>query len=44
MFMCLDEKKEWIIHFLDCINVTDGKAETIVSEIVELFQRKGIVS
>ena len=39
---CLDEKKESIIHFLDCINVIDGKAETIVSEIVELFQRKGI--
>ena len=35
-------KKELIIHFLDCINVIDGKAETIVSEIVELFQRKGI--
>ena len=39
---CLDEKKEWIIHFLDCLNVIDGKAETIISEIVELFQRKGI--
>ena len=39
---CLDEKKELIIYFLDCLNVIDGKAETIVSEIVELFQRKGI--
>ena len=39
---CVNEKSESVIHFMDCINVVDGKAETIVSEIVKVFQRKGI--
>ena len=38
---CLSDNQS-AIHFLDCINVIDGKAETIVSEIVKLFERKGI--
>ena len=28
---CLDEKSEFVIYFVDCINVVDGKPETIVS-------------
>lgn len=40
---CLSyESKEPTIHFLDCIAVPDGKAETIVSEIEKLFQSKNI--
>ena len=39
---CLNEDSNSVIHFMDCINVIDGKAETIVSEIVKLFLRKGI--
>ena len=38
---CLSDNQS-VILFLDCINVIDGKAETIVSEIVKLFERKGI--
>ena len=38
---CLSDNQS-VIHFLDCINVIDGKAETIVSETVKLFERKGI--
>ena len=41
---CLSyESKEPVIHFLDCIAVPDGKAETIVSEIGKLFQIKNVL-
>ena len=26
-----------MIHFIDCVNVSNGKTETIVSKIVKLF-------
>jgi hypothetical protein len=39
---CVDTSNKSVINFLDCISVPDGKAETIVSEIVKLFQNKNI--
>ena len=37
---CLDTNKDSQVHFVDCISVLGGKAETMVSEIVKLLDRK----
>ena len=39
---CLSSNNTSVIHFVDCISVIDGKAATIVSEVVKLFERKKI--
>ncbi|XP_045187536.2 zinc finger protein 862-like [Mercenaria mercenaria] len=39
---CVDSANKSVIFFLDCINVPDGKADTIVCEIVKLFEKKKI--
>ncbi|KAL3878396.1 hypothetical protein ACJMK2_030752 [Sinanodonta woodiana] len=39
---CPSSKNTSVIHFVDCISVIDGKAATIVSEVVKLFERKKI--
>ena len=40
---CLSkDKNQPVFHFMDCINVVDGKAETIVNEIRNLLTTKNI--